>query len=258
MLVSKEEIKKYLQEVPPIPENVKKCLDYLKSGELKKAALEADKDIVLKKQIESVVNSAYFALPNKVEDTVQLFSMIGLEMAKNLVYSYLVTLLKPKEWKLFKNLDFRDFQAKYMMEFEISMIDEFDKETYKKYAEAGALVPAAVCVCDSLLGGKDKLDLVLENVPLEYGTLLKRMTGYSLFSLAAEIARLWEIDEEKAKILELSECESCDNKIAALIHTIFFYLSSKKPFLDLNSLIAFNPKAVELVPKTFERIMNDS
>ena len=101
--------KKYLKSVPPVPENVKKTLNYLKKGELKKAALEAEKDLVLKKQIESIVNSAYFFLSNKVEDSVQLFSMIGLEMAKSLVYSYIVSLLAPKEWKIFNNFNFADF-----------------------------------------------------------------------------------------------------------------------------------------------------
>ncbi|NPA10980.1 MAG: HDOD domain-containing protein [Epsilonproteobacteria bacterium] len=257
MLITKEEIKKYLSEVPPVPENVKNCLDYLKAGELKKAALEADKDIVLKKQIESVVNSAYFALPNKVEDTVQLFSMIGLEMARNLVYSYLVTLLKPKEWKIFTNFHFRDFQANFMREFEDSMIEEVGKDLYKQYSEIGAIVPAAVCVCDSLLGSKkEQLELITQNVPIEYGTLIKRMTGYGLFGIAARIGELWGIEEEKVQYLEKSECSKCDNKISALVHTIFFYLSCKKPFLDVNSLIEFNPKVVEYVPKTFERITN--
>jgi hypothetical protein len=184
--------------------------------------------------------------------------MIGLEMAKSLVYSYLVSLLEPKEWKIFKNFDFRDFQANFMREFEDSMIDEFGKETYKKYAEVGAIVPAAVCVCDSLLGDKDKLNLILDNVAMEYGTLLKRMTGVTLFGLAGEIAKLWELEDEKIEVLKKSECEKCDNKVAALVHLIFFYLSSKKAFIDINSLIEFNPKVIELVPKTYERIVNDS
>lgn len=256
MLISKTEIMKYLKEIPPVPENVKQCLEYLKEGELKKAAMEADKDTVLKKQIEMVVNSAAFALPNKVEDTVQLFSMIGLEMAKNLVYSYLVSLLKPKEWKIFK-IDFFDFQAAFMKIYEESMIEEFGENVYKEYSEIGAILPATVCICDSLLGDKD-IDLVLESAPLEYGTLLKRFTGASLFALAAKIGEMWGIEKEKTDILKKAECEKCEDKIPALIHFVFFYLSSKKQFLDLNSLIEFKPECIEKIPKTYERIINDS
>jgi len=258
VLITKSEIIKYLKEIPPVPESVKACLNYLKEGELKKAALEADKDLVLKKQIEAVVNSAAFALPNKVDDTVQLFSMIGLEMAKSLVYSYLVTLLAPKEWKIF-NINFADFQAAFMKMYEESMINEFGKETYKKYAEIGAIVPASVCVCDSLLGDKkEELQLILDAAPLEYGTLLKRMTGASLFGLASKIAGIWGVDKSQSQVLKQAECETCENEIAALIHFLFFYLSSKKQFLDLNSLIEFKPECIEKIPKTYERIINDS
>ena len=136
------------------------ALKALKEGDLRKAALEAEKDFVLKKQIEQVVNSAYFALPNKVEDTIQLFTMIGLEMAKSLIYSYIVSLLEPKEWKIF-NINFKDFQAEFMSNYEKYMILEFGKETYKKYLEIGAVIPVAVCVTDMLLGEKkEKLDII--------------------------------------------------------------------------------------------------
>ena len=259
MLISKEEIAKYLKSVPPVPESVEECLNYLKQGDLKKAALAADKDIVLKKQIESVVNSAYFALPNKVEDTVQLFSMIGLEMARNLVYSYLVSLLEPKEWKIFKNFYFRDFQANFLSLYEEYAILEFDKSVYKKYSILGAIIPSAVCVVDSLLGDKkDKVELITTNAPIEIGTLLKRIAGVSLFEISAKIADIWGIEKEFQEILIKAECVKCDDKIAALLHFIFFYLASQPQFLELNSLIEFNTECVNLIPKTYERVLNDS
>jgi len=256
MLISQDEIKKYLAQVPPVPESAMKTLQYLKEGDLKKAAHEAENDLVLKKQIEHVVNSAYFSLPNKVEDTVQLFTMIGLEMAKSLVYSYIVSLLEPKEWKIF-NINFKDFQAQFLSDYEKFMIEEFGKETYKKYPEIGAIIPVAVCVCDMLLGEKkDKLELITESAPIEIGTLLKRMTGVTLFEIAGEIADIWELEEEKCEIIKNSECIKCENHVSALTHFLFFYLASKPAFMDLNSLIEFNPKCMDLIPKTTQRIMN--
>jgi HD-like signal output (HDOD) protein len=258
VLISVDNIKKYLKEIPPVPENVRRALEYLKNGELKKAAMEAEKDIVLKKQIERIVNSAYFSLPNRVEDSVQLFSMIGIEMAKNLIYSYLVSLLKPKEWKIF-HINFEDFQADFLRLYEKYMIIEFGEETYKKYSELGALIPAAVVVADSLLGEKkEKLELITSSAPIEIGTLLKRMTGVTLFGIAAKIAQIWELEKEKIDIISKSECIKCDNKIAALIHFLFFYLVSKPQFIELNSLIEFNPECIKYIPKTYERIQNDS
>ena len=258
MLISKQDILKYLKEVPPVPQNVKNALKALDEGDLKKAAIEASNDLVLKKRIEDVVNSAYYALPNKVNDMVQLFAMLGIEKARSLIYSYLVSLLEPKEWKIF-NINFFDFQAAFMSEFEKAMIEEFDNQTYKKYAEIGAIIPASVCVCDSLLGEKkEDVELVLSSAPLEYSTLIKRMTGVSLFGLAGKIAEIWGLEKEKVEILKKAECEKCNNKIAALIHFVFFVLVSEKQFIDINSLIEFKPECIELIPKTYERIINDS
>jgi hypothetical protein len=256
MLISQNDIKNYLSQVPPVPKSAMAALKALKEGDLRKAALEAEKDFVLKKQIEQVVNSAYFSLPNKVEDTVQLFTMIGLEMAKSLIYSYIVTLLEPKEWKIF-NICFKDFQAEFMSNYEKYMIFEFGKETYKKYPEIGAIIPVAVCITDMLLGEKkEKLSIILESSPIEIGTLLKRMTGMTLFSIAGEIAKIWELENDKCEIITKSECDVCDNKISALVHFLFFYMVSEPAFMDLNSLIEFNPKCMDFIPKTTQRIMN--
>ena len=258
MLISKKDILKYLDEVPPVPIYVKNSLKALKEGDLKKAALEASKDLVLKKRIENVVNSAYYALPNKVDDMVQLFAMLGIEKSRSLIYSYLVSLLEPKEWKIF-NINFFDFQAAFMAKYEDSMKFEFDEITYKKYAEIGAIIPAAVCVCDGLLGDKkDKVELILSSAPLDYSTLIKRTTGVSLFGLAAKIAEIWGLEREKIEILKKADCENCQNKIAALVHLLFFYLVSKPQFLDINSLIEFKIECINLIPKTYERIINDS
>jgi len=258
MLISKEDIKKCLSQVPPVPEPAINTLQHLKKGELREAALEADKDFVLKKQIESVVNSASFSLPNKVENTVQLFTLIGTEMAKNLVYSYIVSLLEPKEWKMF-NINFRDFQAEFLSIYEKYMLLEFGKETYKKYSEVGAIIPVSVCVCDMLLGEKkEKLSLILRSAPIEIGTLLKRMSGTNLFEIAATIGEIWKLDEEKCEIIKNSECLECNNKISALVHFLFFYLVSKPQFINLNSLIEFNPKCVEFIPKTYKKMVDGS
>jgi len=259
VLISQKDIIKYLKNVPPVPKNVKKALEYLQNGDLKNAAIEAQNDLVLKKRIEDVVNSAYYALPNRVNDMVQLFAMLGMEKSKSLIFSYLVSLLEPKEWGIF-HINFFDFQAIFMHEFEKYMTIEFDEKTYKKYADIGAIVPASVCVCDSLLKDKkDDVELLMSNAPLEYGTIIKRMAKIGLFGIASKIAEIWGLEKEKGDVLKNAECSGkCSNKISALIHLIFFTIVSKKQFLDLNSLIEFNPECINLIPKTYERIINGS
>jgi len=252
MLISKNEIKKYLENIPPIPEYALECLEALKVGNFKKAANAAEKDLVLKKQIEKIVNSAAFSLRKDVNDTLQLFTLLGLENVRAIVYSYLVKLLEPKKWKIFK-INFSEFQKYFLNYYKEFATLEFGENTYKKYSEIGAIIPASVCVCDSLLGDKkEKLEIILNSAPLEYDTLLKRLTGESLFGISSMIAEIWGLEKEKCEIIQKSECETCDNSISALTHFIFFYLVSKPVFINLNSLIEFNPKCIDFIPKTYE------
>jgi hypothetical protein len=102
----------------------------------------------------------------------------------------------------------------------------------------------------------DKLELITSSSPLEIGTLLKRMTGVTLFGVAAEIAKTWDLETQKWDIIKNSECIKCKNSISALTHFLFFYLVSKPAFMDLNSLIEFNPECMKLIPKTTQRIMD--
>jgi hypothetical protein len=85
MLISKENIKKYLDNIPPIPKFALECLNALKNGDIKKAAEAAKNDSVLKKQIEKIVNSAAFALRNKVDKTLQLFTFFYLVSKPNYI-----------------------------------------------------------------------------------------------------------------------------------------------------------------------------
>ena len=258
VLISINDIKKYLQNIPPVPEYALECLNALKEGDLKKAAQAAENDLVLKKQIENIVNSAAFALKNEVKNTTQLFTLLGIENVRAIVYSYLVSLLTPKKWNIFK-INFADFQKEFLNYYKEFAVLEFGETTYKKYAEIGAIIPASVCICDSLLGEKkEKLEIILNSAPLEYGTLLKRLTNQSLFGIASTIAKIWDLEPEKCAIIKQSECDICNNSIAALTHFTFFYLTSKRAFFDLNSLIEFKPESINLIPKTYERINNDS
>ncbi len=257
MIISNEEIKNYLNNIPPIPQHLKNSLKFLKEGNIQKAAIEADKDLVLKHKIKSIINSAYFSLQKQVDDTLQIFTLLGLEMSINILYAHLVSLLSPKEWKFF-NINFEDFQAEFLNLYEKWVIDEFNQDVYKKYYELGALIPISVAVAENILQDKkEKIDIILSNTPLEIGTLFKRLTNISLFELASKIAIIWEIDSEKAQILKESECIKCSNKLSALIHTLFFYIVSKPQFFELNSFIEFNPKSLDLIPKTKERILNE-
>jgi len=264
MLISKKEIIQKIQTIPPLPQAVKDTINYLKAGDLQKAADSADSDVVLKQKISTIVNSAYFGFTKKLTDTRQMFSAMGLEMAKSVVLSYMVSLLEPKEWKIFTKLNFEEFQTAFLAHSKEAIILETSESVYKKYADSIALIPATICLVDELLGDKkDKIELLMESSELDYGKILKRFTGYSLFDLAAVVAKKWELDEDNIKMVKLVECNSCKiddeiiKKTAATIHLEFFYLVSKPQFFELNTFIEFNSEVLNIAVKNYERKINE-
>ena len=260
MIISKQDIMKKIASLPPLDEIIKEAITYLKAGELQKAADAVDKDIILKKKIEHIVNSAYFGFSKRLTETRQMFSAMGLEMARSVILSYMVSLLAPKEWKIFTHLDFEEFQSAFLASAKEAIILETNEETYKKYADSIALIPATICLVDELLGEKKgEVDLLIESSGLDYGTILKRFTGVSLFELAAVVAKKWELDKENIDIIKATECKVCQENqiIPAVLHLEFFYLVSKPQFFELNSFIEFNPKVIEIEKKNYERKINE-
>ena len=261
MLITKKEIIEKIDSIPPIPEVVKNTIEFLKNGELQKAADEADKDIVLKQKISKIVNSAYFGFSKTLSDTRQMFSAMGLEMAKSVVLSYLVSLLEPKEWKIFTDLNFEEFQSAFLAGGKEAIILESDESTYKKYADALALIPATICLIDELLGDKKReVELLIESTDLNYGKILKRFTGFNVFTLAALVGKKWELNQENVNLIKMAECEKCEgklSKIAAAIHLELFKIVSEKKFFILNSFIDFNPETINIAVKNYERMINE-
>jgi hypothetical protein len=262
MLITKDEIIKKIDLLPPIPDSVRNTINYLKVGELQKAADEADKDIVLKQKISKIVNSAYFGFSKKLTDTRQMFSALGLEMARSLVLSYMVSLLEPKKWKIFIDLNFEEFQSAFLIGSKKAIILEINESTYKKYSDALSLIPVTFCLIDELLGNKKReVELLIKSSDLNYGKILKRFTGYSIFTLASIIAEKWELDEEDVNLIKEVECEKCENneisKIAAAVHLELFRIVSKPQFYILNSFVDFNPETIKIATKNYERMLNE-
>ncbi|NPA55527.1 MAG: HDOD domain-containing protein [Epsilonproteobacteria bacterium] len=284
MLISKQEIEEKLQTIPPLPESVKSSIEYLKQGDLQRAADVVDNDLVLKKKIEAIVNSAYFGFSKKLTDTRQMFSAMGLEMAKSVILSYMVSLITPKEWKVFTKLNFEDFQSAFLSGCKDAIILETDLATYKKYADSVALIPATICLIDEILGAKgEKLEIFLASADLNFGQIVKRFTGMSMFELGSFVAEKWELDKPNINMVKYAECANCkcledlskeeledeemikniqitsklEKVVAATLHLEFFYTVSKPAFFQLNSFIDFNDEVINIAKKNYERKLNE-
>ena len=112
-MVTKQDILSYIDKIPPIPDSVRGCVNALKSDDLTKAAQIASNDDALGKYLISIVNRASFGFSTRITDFSQIFGILGLDSAKQILTSYLISILAPKKWEVFEinNRDFNNYQA---------------------------------------------------------------------------------------------------------------------------------------------------
>ena len=101
IVVTKEEIQTYIQSIPPAPSTLQNVLLQLNAGELSKAASVANDDPALKLYLQNVVNKPIFGFQNDLKNLGQIFGVLGLAQAEQLIYNYMISLLSPKKWELF-------------------------------------------------------------------------------------------------------------------------------------------------------------
>jgi HD-like signal output (HDOD) protein len=91
-MVTKQDILSYIDKIPPIPDSVRGCVNALKSDDLTKAAQIASNDDALGKYLISIVNRASFGFSTRITDFSQIFGILGLDSAKQILTSYLISI----------------------------------------------------------------------------------------------------------------------------------------------------------------------
>jgi len=262
-LITQEEIGAYISSIPPSPTTLKKVLARLKEGELNKASQEAAEDPALKLYLQNIVNKPIYGFKNDIKEIGQIFSVLGLTQAEQIVYNYMISLLSPKKWELFalSEKSFSDIQDNLGIQWkkilEHKGID--DKAIYSSIA----LLPASIIVCEALFKSKkDEVALLKSVKEINYNTILQRLSGMDLFDLCGKIAQAWEMPEMISKIVLASSgrTEESDPKIIELsrwMHLLFFYQLSQAACVEagLNDFIEFNIDYVEEIYAEFQELL---
>jgi len=262
-LVTPEEISEYIQSIPPSPTTLKNVLHQLREGELSKAAAVAAEDPALKLYLQNIVNKPIFGFKNDIKDIGQIFGVLGLAQAEQIVYNYMISLLSPKKWELF-TLDeksFCDIQdtlgihwKKILEHKEIS-----DKPTYS----AISLLPASIIVCEALFKSKqDEVNLIRSVKEIDYSTLLKRLGNMTLFDLCNEISLAWEMPETISRIVLASSGNTQEKdpniiQLSKWMHLLFFHQLSQPICVQagLNDFIEFNIEYVQDIYEEFAQVI---
>jgi len=262
-LITQEEIHNYIKAIPPSPATLKDVLKCLSDGELSKAALAADEDPALKLYLQDIVNKPIFGFKNDIKDIGQIFGVLGLAQAEQIVYNYMISLLTPKKWELFELNDksFSDIQDSLSINWKkiLEHKDIKDKSIYSSIS----LLPASIIVCEELFKAKKEEVTLLRSVKeIDYSTILYRLSGMSLFDLCEEIAKAWEMPELISRIVLASsglkdEEDLQIKELSQWMHLLFFHQLSQPLCVEagLNDFIEFNIEYVQDIYEDFAAVI---
>jgi len=262
-MVTKEKINSFIEKIPPAPKVLNETFALLRAGELTKAAKVAEGDLALKSYLKSIVNKPIYGFANEVSDISQIFGILGVSLARQNVYNYMVSLLSPNEWSLFKLNShlFYELQANLSKKWQIILehLKIEDKETY----DAITLLPASIIVAEALFKEKiDDVTLLRTTKAIDYNTILLRLCGVDLFDICSQIAKKWEMNDDISKIVQAASGvkPSSDEKINLLgkwMHLLLFYELSNPLFIKagLNDFIDFQIEYIGDIYEEFSSLM---
>ena len=266
ILITIKEIDNFIEKIPPAPDALKQTLLHLNGGELVKAANSAKEDKALSSYLKVLVNKPIYGFRNEVSDPSQIFGILGVSRSEQAVYNYMMSLLSPAKWSLFKlnRVKFYNLQADLSMNWQ-KILDHLGI-TDKDIICSISLLPASIIVSEALFSTKKKDVALLRSVhDIDLNSVLLRLCNQDLFDISARIAKKWEMPAEISEIIQgasgvkpLEDKEQ--NKIAKWMHLLLFYMLSQPQYIEaeLNDFINFQIDYVEDIYPDFAQLMEIS
>jgi len=262
-VVTQEQISLYIHNIPPAPFVIKQTLDYVRLGDLTKAAKCAEEDPALKLYLKTLVNRPIYGFRNEVSDLPQIFGILGVSTAQQILYNYLLTILVPKKWALFdlNNHMFYDLQASLSGKWAkiLTHLNLLNHDT----ESAITLLPASIIVCDALFKEhKSEVEQLRAVKSLDYNTILYRLCKLTLFDICTSIAVKWEISPVISRIVHASSGTDLDlnpteKVLAQWMHLLLFYELSQGAYVSagLNEFIEFHIEFVQDIYESFIQVV---
>lgn len=262
-MITKNNIDIFIEKIPPSPKILKETIALLNAGELTKAAKVAEGDLALKTYLKNIVNKPIYGFKNEINDISQIFGILGVSLSQQTVYNYMITLLSPSKWILFKlnSKLFYELQANLSKKWELILkhlkID--DKNIYA----AISLLPASIIVTEALFVQKiDDVNLLRSTKALDYNTILIRLCKVSLFDICEQIAKKWDMSQVIIDIVQASSGvkpykDDKINNLGKWMHLLLFYELSKPLFIEagLNDFVDFQVEYINDIYDEFASLM---
>jgi len=238
----------------------------VRDGKLPQAAEITSRDMALVNHFRNIIEKPIYGFQGgKVQDIKQIFMILGILEVEAILGSYLVSKLKPKKWEVFKLTDlvFLNLQIRLMKNWEDILKAKNNNDT--EIAMGAVFLPFSIIISDELFREyKQDVALLKEIKNIDYNTILQRLTNKTLFGIAIDIAKKWEISEKTLKILKMadgkSKVENANEEeimYAKYLHLLFFYELSRPESISskLNDFIVFNIDFIKDIQDEFRNIL---
>jgi len=265
-LITKKKIDNYIAKIPPAPKALRETLLHLNSGELVKAANVAKEDKALSTYLKVLVNKPIYGFRNEVHEVSQIFGILGVSGSLQAVYNYMMTLLSPTKWVIFKlnRVLFYNLQADLSVNWK--KILEYLEITDKDILSAITLLPASIIISEALFcDKKEDVELLRSVNPIDLNTILKRLSSVDLFDICQQIAKRWEMPDSVSEIIQsasgLKPSQNQEiNKLGKWMHLLLFFTLSQAKYIEaqLNDFIDFQIEYVEDIYSDFSTLMEIS
>lgn len=262
-MITIKQIDSYIEKIPPSPKVLKETLSLLNQGDLVKAAKVGKEDPALNAYLKELINKPIYGFRNEVNDISQIFGILGVEKSQQATYNYMISLLSPSKWKLFKlnKSSFYDLQAQLSANWQ--KITEHLDINDKDIQSAVSLLPASIIVSEALFCEKLEDVKILRSVDeIDLNTILQRLCKMDLFDICQRIAQKWEMPENIAAIIQASSGvkpsqDETINTLGKWMHLLLFYTLSKPVFIEaqLNDFIDFQIEYVTDIYDDFSKLM---
>lgn len=259
-------INHYIEKIPPAPKAIKETLVHLNNGDLTKAAKVAQEDKALGSYLKMLVNKPIYGFRHEVSDISQIFGILGVSRSQQAVYNYMMTLLSPSKWKLFKlnRVLFYNLQADLSVNWQKILVHLGIND--KEIESSVSLLPASIIVSEALFCERiSDVNLIRSTSEIDLNTILRRLSGFDIFDICQIISQKWEMHESAAKIIQAASGIKPDedeniNRLGKWMHLFLFYILSKPKYIEaeLNDFIEFQIDYVSDIYDEFSQLMEIS
>lgn len=253
-MISKEVVLSYIEQIPSSQVIVQKAIKLLDANELEKTVLVLQTSPAIIDYLQKMSQKGMFPLQEKDPNLNMVLTFFGCKRAKTILYSYLISIMLPKEWLLFSmtNELFFELNSELARQWE-HILEAKSPKNVNKYIAASSLVTASIAICDSIFGAeKEQVETICAVAHIDFSVLLKRLTDMSIFDIAKIVGQKLRFDDAVIDIIvHTSDASMLAGNtegafIAKYLHLLLFFTLSRPQFMSagLNSFLKFNSEAV--------------